>query len=153
MRELPEAEFDALVCWGNSFGYLPHAATRRPAERLPAGRCGRAAGSCSTRARWPRPCCPGSDDEIDYDLGDVRMRARHVYDAPRSRIVTEMEFTAPGREPERSAVVHHVYTAAELVRMLEQSGFSVDELLGDPVSGERFELGSARLRGARRQAV
>jgi hypothetical protein len=73
------------------------------------------------------------------------MRARQVYDAPRSRIVTEMEFTAPDCEPERSAVVHHVYTVAELVRMLVQSGFSVDELLGDPASGEPFELGSARL--------
>ena len=82
---------------------------------------------------------------MDYDLGEVRMLARQIYDAPRSRIVTEMEFTAPGHEPERSAVVHHVYTAAELVRMLEQSGFSVDELLGDPVCGERFELGSRRL--------
>ena len=23
VRELPEEEFDALVCWGNSFGYMP----------------------------------------------------------------------------------------------------------------------------------
>ena len=29
--------------------------------------------------------------------------------------------------------------------MLVQSGFSVEELLGNPVSGEHFELGSARL--------
>jgi hypothetical protein len=56
-----------------------------------------------------------------------------------------MEFTAPGLEPERSAVVHHVYTVAELVRMLVQSGFAVEKLLGNPASGEHFELGSSRL--------
>ena len=144
VRELPEEEFDALVCWGNSFGYMPHAATldhlsgcRRA---LQVG--GRLVLDTSTAAE---AVLPGLRDEMDYDLDDVRMRARQIYDAPRSRLVTQMEFTAPGCEPERSAVVHHVYTVAELVRMLAQSGFSVEELLGDPASGARFELGSARL--------
>ena len=149
VRELPEEEFDALVCWGNSFGYMPHAATldHLSACRRALREGGRLVLDTSTTAE---AVLPGLRDEMDYDLGEVRMLARQVYDAPRSRIVTEMEFTAPGREPERSAVVHHVYTVAELVRMLEQSGFSVDELLGDPVSGERFELGS-RASGGRWQ--
>ena len=144
VRELPEEEFEALVCWGNSFGYMPHAATldHLSACRRALKEGGRLVLDTSTAAE---AVLPGLRDEMDYDLGDVRMRARQIYDAPRSRIVTEMEFTAPGCEPERSAVVHHVYTVAELVRMLVQSGFSVEKLLGDPASGERFELGSARL--------
>ena len=144
VRELPEEEFEALVCWGNSFGYMPHAATldHLSACRRALKEGGRLVLDTSTAAE---AVLPGLRDEMDYDLGDVRMRARQIYDARRSRIVTEMEFTAPGCEPERSAVVHHVYTVAELVRMLVESGFSVDELLGDPASGERFELGSARL--------
>jgi hypothetical protein len=73
------------------------------------------------------------------------MRARQVYDAPRSRIVTEMEFTAPGAEPETSTVAHHVYTTAELARMLEQAGFTVADLLADPAARTPFELGSNRL--------
>jgi 2-polyprenyl-3-methyl-5-hydroxy-6-metoxy-1,4-benzoquinol methylase len=144
VRELPEGEFDALVCWGNSFGYMPHAATldHLSACRRALREGGRLLLDTSTVAE---AVLPGLRDEMDYDLGEVRMLARQVYEAQGSRIVTEMEFTAPGSEPERSAVVHHVYTTAELVRMLEQSGFSVEQLLGNPLSGERFELGSARL--------
>jgi 2-polyprenyl-3-methyl-5-hydroxy-6-metoxy-1,4-benzoquinol methylase len=144
VRELPEEEFDALVCWGNSFGYMPHAATldHLSACRRALRDGGRLVLDTSTVAEV---VLPGLRDEMDYDLGEVRMLARQVYDVARSRIVTEMQFTAPGCEPERSMVVHHVYTVAELGRMLVQSGFSVEELLGSPVSGERFELGSARL--------
>jgi SAM-dependent methyltransferase len=144
VRDLPEDDFDALVCWGNSFGYMPHEATldHLSACRRALGQGGRLVLDTSTAAE---AVLPGLRDEMDYDLGEVRMRARQVYDAPRSRILTEMEFTAPGLEPERSAVVHHVYTVAELVRMLVQSGFAVEKLLGNPASGEHFELGSSRL--------
>jgi SAM-dependent methyltransferase len=144
VRELPEEEFDALVCWGNSFGYMPHAATfdHLSSCRGALRKGGQLLLDTSTAAE---AVLPGLREELAYDLGEVRMLARQVYDAPRSRIVTEMEFTAPGREPERSVVVHHVHTVAELVRMLEQSGFAVEELLGDALSGDRFELGSGRL--------
>jgi 2-polyprenyl-3-methyl-5-hydroxy-6-metoxy-1,4-benzoquinol methylase len=144
VRELPEDEFDALVCWGNSFGYMPHAATldHLSACRRALRKGGQLLLDTATAAE---AVLPGLREELDYDLGEVRMLARQVYDAPRSRIVTEMEFTAPGRAPERGTVVHHVYTVAELVRMLEQSGFAVEDLLGDPVSGDRFEFGSGRL--------
>jgi 2-polyprenyl-3-methyl-5-hydroxy-6-metoxy-1,4-benzoquinol methylase len=144
VRNLPERDFDALVCWGNSFGYMPHAATldHLSACRRALREGGRLVLDTSTAAEV---VLPELRDEMDYDLGEVRMLARQVYDVSRGRIVTEMEFTAPGCRPERSAVVHHVYTVAELVRMLAQSGFSVEELLGDPVSGERFALGSGRL--------
>ena len=144
VRDLPEREFDALVCWGNSFGYMPHAPTldHLSACRRALREGGRLLLDTSTAAEV---VLPGLRDELDYDLGEVRMLARQVYDVSRSRIVTEMEFTAPDCQPERGTVVHHVYTVAELVRILAQSGFSVEELLGDPVSGERFELGSGRL--------
>ena len=144
VRELPEEGFDALVCWGNSFGYMPHEATL---DHLASCRRALSAGGTLVldTSTVAEAVLPGLRDELDYDLGAVRMRARQVYDAPRSRIVTEMEFTAPNGEPEQSTVVHHVYTTAELVRMLVQSGFSLEDLLGDPVSGERFELGAGRL--------
>ena len=89
---------------------------------------------------------PGLREELDYDPGEVRMLAREVYDAPRSRIVTEMEFTAPGRERREAQSCTTSMLIAELVQMLEQSGFAVEDLLGDPVAGDqRFELGSGRL--------
>jgi hypothetical protein len=123
---------------------MPHEATldHLSACRRALGQGGRFVLDTSTAAEV---VLPGLREEMDYDLGEVRMRARQVYDARRSRIVTEMEFTAPGSEPEWSAVAHHVYTVAELVRMLVQSGFAVEGLLGNPASGEGFELGSSRL--------
>jgi len=41
--------------------------------------------------------------------------------------------------------VHHVHTVAELARMLENAGFVVTDLLGDPAARTAFELGSNRL--------
>ena len=130
MRELPSEEFDAVVCWGNSFGYMPHAATL---DHLAACRRALREGGrlLLDTSDGGRGSAARLRDEMDYDLGEVRMLARQIYDVSRSRIVTELEFTAPGCEPERSTVVHHVYTVAELVRMLVQSGFEVEELLGE----------------------
>jgi SAM-dependent methyltransferase len=144
VRDLPELEFDALVCWGNSFGYMPHAETR--AHLASCRRALRAGGTLlldtSTVAEL---ILGGFRERLDYDLGEVRMSGRQVYDVRKGRLVGELEFTAPAREPETSTVVHHVYTTAELVRLLEEAGFAVDELLGDPVAGTPFELGSSRL--------
>jgi ubiquinone/menaquinone biosynthesis C-methylase UbiE len=144
VRELPEEEFDALVCWGNSFGYMPHEETR---AHLAA--CRRALRDGGTlvldTSTVAEAVLPGLRDQLDYDLGEVRMRGRQVYDAPRSRIVTEMEFTGPGGERETSVAVHHVHTVAELARMLETAGFTVTDLLGDPAARTAFGLGSDRL--------
>jgi ubiquinone/menaquinone biosynthesis C-methylase UbiE len=144
VRHLPEREFDALVCWGNSFGYMPHAETQAhlAACRRALRKGGMLLLDTSTVAE---AVLPALRDELDYDVGAVRMRGRQVYDAPGSRIVTEMEFTTPGGERETSAVVHHVHTVAELARMLENAGFVVTDLLGDPAARTAFELGSNRL--------
>jgi hypothetical protein len=42
-------------------------------------------------------------------------------------------------------VIHHVYSVGEVVRLLEAAGFGVHELLGDPVEGGPYVLGSPRL--------
>ena len=48
LRALPEGGFDAVVCWGNSFGYLPHEGT---VEHLASTRRAlRAGGSFCSRA-------------------------------------------------------------------------------------------------------
>lgn len=143
VREAPTRQYDAFVCWGNSFGYLPHEGT---VEQLNAARRalrtgGRLVLETATVAESAFPL----NESLDHDVDGVRMRGRHRYDVRRSRIVTELELSAPGREPERAVSVHHVYTAAEIVRLLEGAGFTVDELLGDPGARTPFELGSRRL--------
>ena len=54
-----------------------------------------------------------------------------------------MELSAPGRATERAVSVHHAYTAAEIVRLLEAAGFEVGELLGDPVARTASKSGIA----------
>ncbi len=144
VRDAPTEDFDALVCWGNSFGYMPHEQT--VAHLASCRRALRDGGRLVLDTATVAELILGRFKErLDYDLGEVRMTGRQDYDIAGGRLVTALEFSAPGSEPERSTVVHHVYTTAELVRMLEQSGFTVDELLGDPVARSRFTLGSTRL--------
>ena len=42
-------------------------------------------------------------------------------------------------------MIHHVYTVAEVVRLLEAAGFEVDELLADPVARRPYSVGAPRL--------
>jgi SAM-dependent methyltransferase len=143
VRDTPTDGFDGLVCWGNSFGYLPHHGT---VQQLEAARRslrdgGRLVLETATAAESALPLADG----LDYDTGTVRMRGRSRYDARGSRILTDLEFSAPGRRSEKATVVHHVHTVGEIVRLLEAVGFKVDELLGDPAKREPFSPGAARL--------
>ena len=144
IRDAPMDDFDALLCWGNSFGYMPYQGTlaHLAACRHALHRGGRLVLDTATAAE---SVLPGLRDELDYDLGEVRMRARQSYDAAGGRIVTAMRFTAPGTEPEEDVVVHHVHTAAEIGRMLVATGFEVEALLGDPGERRPFALGDGRL--------
>lgn len=144
IRALPEREFDGAVHWGNSFGYTAHegtvehlASTRRA---LRAG--GRLVLESMTVAE---SLLPGFRAELEYEFDGVTMRARHHYDAPRSRLLGQFEFSDRDGRAESAPVIHHVYTAAEVVRLLEGAGFRVDELLGDPDERSPYALGAPRL--------
>ena len=143
VRDTPTDGFDGLVCWGNSFGYLPHEGT---VEQLRSARRslrdgGRLVLETATAAESALPLADG----LDYDTGAVRMEGRSGYDARGSRIITELRFSSPGRRTEKATVVHHVHTVGEIVRLLEAAGFEVGELLGDPGTREPFSPGAGRL--------
>jgi SAM-dependent methyltransferase len=144
IRALPEQAFDAVVHWGNSFGYAPHdgtvehlASTRRA---LRTG--GRLLLESMTVAE---SLLPGFRPELEYEAGGVTMHARHEYDARHGRLLGEFEFWDDEGGAERAPVIHHVYTVAEVVRLLEGAGFAVGELLGDPVERSPYVLGAPRL--------
>ncbi|HYN51097.1 MAG TPA: class I SAM-dependent methyltransferase [Thermoleophilaceae bacterium] len=144
IRALPEHGFDVVVCWGNSFGYLPHdgtvghlASTRRALRRG-----GRLVLESMTVAE---SLLPEFRSEIEYEAGGVTMHARHEYDVRHSRLLGDFEFAAGQGHSESGPVIHHVYTVAEVVRLLEAAGFRVDELLGDAAERSPYVLGAPRL--------
>lgn len=144
VRRPPPGPFDAVVVWGNSFGYMPYADTL---EHL--GACRRVlreGGSLVLETGTAAEVLlPELRERMDYDMGELVMSGVNSYDPARGRLVTEIELRTPDGTVERGAVAHHVFTAAEIVRMLESSDFSVSKLLGDPVERSAFEIGSRRL--------
>jgi len=144
LRALPESGFDAVLHWGNSFGYLPHDGN---VEHLSSTRGalrngGRLVLESMTVAE---SLLPGFKSEIEHEAGGVTMLARHAYDVRHSRLLGDFKFTDGHGRTESGPVVHHVYTVAEVVRMLETAGLRVDELLGDPVERTPYALGAPRL--------
>ena len=144
LRDLPQHGFDAVVCWGNSFGYLPHdgtvghlASTRRALRRG-----GRLVLESMTVAE---SLLPEFRSGIEYEAGGVTMRARHDYDVRHSRLLGDFEFADGQGHSESGPVIHHVYSVAELIRLLEGAGFRVDELLGDAAERSPYVLGAPRL--------
>ena len=144
LRALPERAFDAAVCWGNSFGYMPHAGTVEHLEST--GRVLRAGGRLILEsATVAESLLPGFERELVHEAGGVTMRARNEYDAGRSRLVGDFTFEDADGRVERAGVIHHVHTVREVVRMLENAGFQLDELLGDPAKRTLYTVGSGRL--------
>lgn len=144
LRALPEEGFDAVVCWGNSFGYMPHAATVAHLES--ARRALRDGGRLILEsATVAESLLPGYRSELTYEAGGVTMRATNTYDPARSRVVGDFTFEDESGRRERNGVIHHVHTVAEVVRMLEGAGFHVDELLGDHAERTPYALGASHL--------
>ena len=73
------------------------------------------------------------------------MLARHDYDVRRSRLLGDFEFSDADGRSERGPVIHHVYTVGEVVRLIEDAGFRVEELLGDAAQRTPYALGAPRL--------
>ena len=144
LRALPEGAFDAVVQWGNSFGYMPpdatFAALRSAAGALKPG--GRLLLESATVAE---SLLPEYRAELEYEVGGITMRARHDYDVRNSRLVGDFSFEDATGRVERAGVIHHVHTVGEVVRMLEDAGFQVEQLLSDAAEGTPYALGSGHL--------
>jgi SAM-dependent methyltransferase len=143
LRALPVAgPFDAVVSWGNSFGYLtPDDSVRSLAAMRavlrPGGRL--ALESLSVAETY---LTGGVPERAEHVFGDVRMTAVNRYDAYESRVESELTFAAADGRIERSRVAHRIHTSGEVVRMLRAAGFT-GVALGD---GEGpFGVGSPRL--------
>lgn len=142
MRALPAGVFDGAYCLGNSFGYFDHAGTRDYLAALsravvPGGRLVLDTGTAAECV------LPSLERRSDVQFGDVHMLALHDYDAAESVLVTDYTFTR-GAETERRRARYHVYTAAEIARLLADSGFIIEDRWSS-FARAPFALGSSML--------
>ncbi len=146
LRALPIATggVDAMVWWGNAFGYTSRADT--PTTLREARRVLRPGGLLALETLTVAEAfLPGSfGTESEYAFGGITMRVRNAYRVRESRVDADATFTdAEGRVEHRS-FAHHVHTTAEVVDLLEAAGFDDIELLG-PDGTAPFALGDGRL--------
>jgi SAM-dependent methyltransferase len=143
MRDLSwDSEFDAAVCFGNSFGYPDVDGTRaflrgvsRALKR--GGRfaldSGMAAESILPRLRereWAR-------------VDDILFLEENRYDVEESRIETTYTFVRDG-EPHVQSGVHWVYAVREIRHLLREAGLQARRLYGS-LDGSPFQLASSYL--------
>jgi SAM-dependent methyltransferase len=144
MRMLPaDVQVDVAVCMGNSFGYLDHTGT----EEFLAGLAGLLAPRGALVLDYgfvAESLLPHLTlEEAPMSFGGVEAISVNSYDAVHSRLLTAFTFRR-GTEEHRGTSVQHVYTAAEVIRLVNGAGFAAVELYGD-TDGTPFALGSPRL--------
>ncbi|MBB5081181.1 SAM-dependent methyltransferase [Nonomuraea endophytica] len=144
MRALPaDVVAEAAICMGNAFGYLDHDATREflsglAALVVPGGALVLDYGFVA------ESLLPGlSLEEEPMTFGGVEAVSVNEYDVARSRWLTSFTFRR-GEQEHRGTSVQHVYTTAEVVRLVTEAGFTGAELYGGP-DGTPYRLGSPRL--------
>jgi SAM-dependent methyltransferase len=145
LRALPvDGPFDAVLSWGNSFGYLTPDGTAASLAELrrvlrPGGQLAleslTVAESYLTGALAP---------QAEHEFGGIRMTASYRYDPTESRMESELVFEAADGAVEHARAAHRVHTSGEVVRMLRAAGFAEVTLLGADGT-QPYAIGSPRL--------
>ena len=145
LRALPDVgRFDAVVSWGNSFGYLTPAET--PASLAGFRRALKPGGRLILESLTVAESflVGGISAQTEYTFGGVTMKGTNSYRAAESRYESEYEFEDEHGHVERSSGAHHVHTTGEVVRLLHAAGFAEVELRGPDGQGA-YEFGDRRM--------
>lgn len=143
MRDLPrDGSFDALFCFGNSFGYLGPVGNREYLEAVattlrPGGRFAMHTGMVAEAV------LPGLEERSWSPIGDLLFLEENRYAAAESCLETEYTFVRDGVTTQRTAR-HWVYTLRELRELLDSVGLTTIGLYASQ-DGAPFELGSQQL--------
>jgi len=143
MRDLPWKDtFDAVFCFGNSFGYLDdagHAAFFASVARalVPGGRFAMDYGQAA------ESILPRLVPHEEAQVGDFRFIEDNRYDPLEGRVETRYTIERDGRT-ETKLGSHRVYTVNEVVRMLACAGLTTREVSSSP-DGAPYAIGSPRL--------
>nr|AXL05822.1 class I SAM-dependent methyltransferase [uncultured bacterium] len=144
MRTLPtDIRVDAAVCMGNAFGYLDHAGTRKFLADL-AGLVMPGGTLVLDYGFVAETLLPHLQlEEPPMTIGGVEAVSVNEYDTTNSRWITRFTFRR-GDEEHHGTSVQHVYTCAEVTRLVTEAGFTRITLYGD-TDETPFHLGSPRL--------
>ena len=145
LKALPDVgRVDAVLSWGNSFGYLSPPDTARSLANLhgalrPGGRL-----VLESLTIAESLLVRGVQAAAEYEYDGIRMTTANRYRVEESRIESDVVFEAADGTVERTRLAHRVHTAGELVRLVEAAGFGGVRLLaGDGATP--YALGAPKL--------
>jgi SAM-dependent methyltransferase len=144
VRALPtDVRADVALCMGNAFGYLDHEGTEAFLADV-AGLVVPGGALVLDYGFAAESVLPGiALEEEPMTIGGVEATSVNTYDVVHSRWLTEFTFRR-GEEVHHGTSVQHVYTAAEVTRLVRAAGFDDVEPYGD-VDGSPYQLGSPQL--------
>lgn len=139
---LPEASYDAAYCMGNSLHFFPYNDMLRFFERI--------AQQLRPEARLVlhsqllmESVLPHFQERTWMPVGDMRYLMESEYDAAAGCLRSEV-IHLHGQEEHRRHIQQHLYSLAELIRMLNQAGFDVTDTFSS-LEGDPFQLGDEQL--------
>jgi SAM-dependent methyltransferase len=144
MRAVPsDGRFDAVVCLGNSFGYLDLQGTRDFVAAIAAAL--RPGGGLVVDFNvTAESVLPGFTGEPrSMSTGDITVVTTTEYDLDRSRLISHYRFSRGDRVLDTTAV-HHVYTSGNLGQLLRDGGFVDLRRFAGPDSSP-YRVGAGRL--------
>jgi len=143
MRDLTfEAEFDAALNFGGSFGYFDEEDNTRVVSAI--GRALRPGGRFLIDMPTPETIFPRFRERLWLGARDVLVLAENRYDHETGRIDSDWTIVSPdGRRETRHSSIR-LYTYRELSALLRDAGFERIEGF-DPATLESFGLGASRL--------
>ena len=136
------SEFDAAICWGNSFGFFDDAGNAGLLQSLaralrPGGRLVLDSSS-NAESRLPNFC------QREWNrIADILFLEENEYDHSQGRMITHYTFIRGGKEEKRTGS-HRIYTYREILKMLEEAGFA-EVVSYASLSKEPFKLGANQL--------
>jgi 2-polyprenyl-3-methyl-5-hydroxy-6-metoxy-1,4-benzoquinol methylase len=144
MADLPAGpRVDLVIHMGNAFGYLEHTATQRFLAAV-AGIVEHGGTLIIDSGFVAESLLPHLRlEEEPMTLAGIEAEQVNEYDVADSRWITHFKFRRDS-EVHRGTSVQHVYTTAEVVRMVRAGGFAAAELYADP-AGAPYRFGADRL--------
>ncbi|MCA1692292.1 MAG: class I SAM-dependent methyltransferase [Actinobacteria bacterium] len=133
--------FDGAWCMGNSFGYLGHRDTVALLDGL-AAKLRPGARFVLDAATVAEIVLPRLGERDRHEAGGAVLTNVHTYEVRTSTMVTATTLELGDQRDDRVAR-HRVMTCREIVDLVEDAGFSVEEIAGG-LDGEEFRVGAPR---------